>query len=82
MTTRVLETAGAVCPFPLLEAKEAIAALDAGDELVIGFDCTQATEAIPRWAAGEGHGVKDFRVVGDAEWTITVVKDGAAATAP
>ena len=25
--------------------------LDNGDELKIDFDCTQATEAIPNWAA-------------------------------
>lgn len=74
MATHVLETNGAVCPFPLLEAKEKMSQLESGDELVIGFDCTQGTEAIPRWAATEGHGVKDFTAVGDAEWTITVVK--------
>ncbi len=77
MATHVLETNGAVCPFPLIEAKEKMATLDDGDELVIGFDCTQATDAIPRWAASEGHGVKDFRATGAAEWTITVVKGGA-----
>ncbi|MCI7690318.1 MAG: oxidoreductase, partial [Trueperella pyogenes] len=25
--------------------------LSVGDELIIHFDCTQGTEAIPRWAA-------------------------------
>lgn len=46
--------------------------LDAGEELVIAFDCTQATDAIPRWAAEDGHEVTDFEATGDAGWTITV----------
>ncbi|MDG4947425.1 sulfurtransferase TusA family protein [Actinobacillus equuli subsp. haemolyticus] len=69
-----LETSGLVCPFPLVEAKEAMAKLNKGDELVIEFDCTQATEAIPNWAAEEGYDVTDFKQIDDAKWTITVVK--------
>lgn len=65
---------GMVCPFPLVEAKEAISGLSSGDELVIEFDCTQATETIPRWAAEEGHNVTNYEQVGDAAWTITVQK--------
>ena len=45
-----LPTLGLVCPFPLVEAKEAMAKLNKGDGLEIEFDCTQATEAIPAWA--------------------------------
>ena len=71
---KVLEVMGMVCPFPLVEAKEAFAQLSSGDELVIEFDCTQATETIPRWAAEEGHNVTNYEQVGDAAWTITVQK--------
>ena len=71
---QVLEVMGMVCPFPLVEAKEAIAELSSGDELVIEFDCTQATDTIPRWAAEEGHNVTNYEQVGDAAWTITVQK--------
>ena len=74
MAVHVLETDGQVCPFPIVEAKEAIALLDIGDELVINFDCTQATDAIPRWAAEAGYPVTNFDRVGDAAWTITVQK--------
>lgn len=70
----VLDTLGAVCPFPLLEAKHAMAQLSPGDQLVIDFDCTQATDAIPRWAAQDGHEVTEFRATGDAGWTITLAK--------
>lgn len=69
-----LATAGLVCPFPLVEAKQAMANLNKGDELVIEFDCTQATEAIPQWAAEEGYEVSDYEQIGDALWTITVIK--------
>lgn len=69
-----LETNGLVCPFPLVEAKEAMAKLNKGDGLIIDFDCTQATEAIPNWAAEEGYEVTQFEQTGDASWTITIVK--------
>ena len=57
---KVLETTGMVCPFPLVEAKKAMAEIAVGEELIINFDCTQATESIPEWAAREGHEVTDF----------------------
>ncbi|MCM1013821.1 sulfurtransferase TusA family protein [Brevibacterium sp. XM4083] len=71
---QILETNGLVCPFPLVEAKDAISDLSVGDELVINFDCTQATEAIPQWAAENGYPVTHFDRTGDAAWTITVQK--------
>jgi uncharacterized membrane protein YedE/YeeE/TusA-related sulfurtransferase len=67
-----MDTLGSVCPFPLIEAKNAIGKIDVGDELVIGFDCTQATDAIPRWAATDGHEVTRFEARGDAGWVIAV----------
>lgn len=70
----VLETNGLVCPFPLVEAKDAMSGLPAGDELVINFDCTQATESIPQWAADNGYPVTHFDRTGGASWTITVQK--------
>lgn len=69
-----LEAAGLVCPFPLVEAKQAMAKLSAGDGLIIEFDCTQATEAIPNWAAEEGYDVTEFEQIDDAKWRIVVIK--------
>lgn len=69
-----LEVLGMVCPFPLVEAKQAINEIGSGDELVIDFDCTQATEAIPRWAAESGHAITNFEQTGNAQWTITIRK--------
>lgn len=69
-----LDTFGQVCPFPLIEAKRAISGLNSGDQLQIDFDCTQATDSIPAWAAESGYPVTDFRQLGDAAWSITVQK--------
>lgn len=71
---RTLTTDGLVCPFPLVEAKAAIAEIAADDTLTINFDCTQATTTIPQWAAENGYPVTDFRQTGDAAWSITVQK--------
>ena len=71
---KTLEVLGQVCPFPLVEAKEIIEEIGSGDELEIQFDCTQATESIPRWAAEAGHAVTNFEQIDDASWTITVQK--------
>lgn len=69
-----LHVVGMVCPFPLVEAEKAIAELDLGSELVIEFDCTQATESLPRWAVQQGHQVTEFEQTGDALWQISIRK--------
>lgn len=74
MAVYELKSLGLVCPFPLIEAKEKMITLNSGDTLKIEFDCTQGTEAIPRWAAESGHDVTNFEQIGDAAWTITIVK--------
>ena len=60
--------------FLSLKLKEAMAKLNKGDGLEIEFDCTQATEAIPAWAAEEGYEVTNFEQIDDAKWSITVIK--------
>lgn len=47
MAKHLLETDGQVCPFPLVEANQAMQQIPSGDELVIDFDCTQATDSLP-----------------------------------
>ncbi|MDO5493006.1 MAG: sulfurtransferase TusA family protein [Nesterenkonia sp.] len=74
MTQHVLETDGQVCPFPLVEARQAMEQIASGDELIINFDCTQGTDSIPQWAAENGYPVTDFSKRGAAEWSITVRK--------
>ena len=72
--TFALDSLGAVCPFPLVDAQQAMSQLESGDKLVIDFDCTQATETIPQWAASAGYTVADFHPAGEAGWQITIVK--------
>lgn len=72
--TKHLQVLGMVCPFPLVEAEKAMAELLPGDELIIDFDCTQATESLPRWAVQNGHSVIDFKQTGDAVWQIRIQK--------
>lgn len=74
MAQHLLETDGQVCPFPLVEANQAMDQIPSGDELIIDFDCTQGTDSIPHWAAAAGYPVTNFEQVGDATWTITVQK--------
>ena len=74
MPAYTLQTSGAVCPFPLIDAKNAMQQLNTGDDLIIGFDCTQATDSLPQWAAEDGHEVVAFDRTGDAGWSITVRK--------
>lgn len=69
-----LETTGLVCPFPIVEAQDAMQTLNKGDGLEIYFDCTQATESIPAWAAENGYTVSDYQQIDDAKWSITVIK--------
>lgn len=71
---KILQTNGLVCPFPLVEAKQAMKEMQIGEELVIHFDCTQATQSIPEWAAEEGYEVGEFVQTGDAQWKISVFK--------
>lgn len=69
-----LDTLGEVCPFPLVNAKEAMDQLSVGDELEITFDCTQATDTLPRWAEESGHSVSEFEQTNDAGWRIVIAK--------
>ena len=48
--------------------------MEKGEELIINFDCTQATGSIPRWAATEGHEITEFEQIDDAKWRIIVKK--------
>ncbi|KFD19984.1 MAG: sulfurtransferase TusA family protein [Yokenella regensburgei] len=74
MKTIELDTRGKLCPFPLVEAKKQMALMTSGDVLVIDYDCGQATENLPRWAAECGHQVTEFEQTGDACWRIQIRK--------
>jgi TusA-related sulfurtransferase len=69
-----MDVIGQVCPFPLVEAEQAMKQLEPDDELVIDFDCTQATDSLPHWAVKNGHEVTLFEQTGDAQWRIAIRK--------
>lgn len=47
MAIKKLDVVTQVCPFPLIEAKAALAEMASGDELVIEFDCTRGNRSNP-----------------------------------
>lgn len=57
-------------------AKQRINQVEPGGRLVVDFDCTQATESLPRWAAGAGHVIESFTKTGPAQWRIVIRKQG------
>lgn len=69
-----LDTTGKLCPFPLVELQKLIINIASGDKVILDYDCAQATENIPRWAAEAGHDVVHFAQKGDAAWTMTIQK--------
>ncbi|MCL1948751.1 MAG: sulfurtransferase TusA family protein [Turicibacter sp.] len=69
-----LNAIGKSCPLPLEETKIAVEKIEVGTELTINFDCVQATENIPRWAAAEGHEITNFEATDDGVWTISLKK--------
>lgn len=72
-----LNLLGEVCPYPLVIAKQRIGEVAPGGLLVIDFDCNQATESIPRWAAAAGHQIDAFTKTGPAAWRIAIRRQGS-----
>lgn len=72
----LLDVLGEPCPYPLVIAKQKINQVEPGGRLVIDFDCTQATESLPRWAAGAGHAIESFSKTGPAQWRIVIRRQG------
>jgi len=73
-----LDVLGEPCPYPLVTAKQKINQVEPGGRLVIDFDCTQATESLPRWAGEAGHAIEEFVKTGPARWRIVIRRKGAA----
>ncbi len=74
-----LDVLGEPCPYPLVMAKQKINQVAPGGRLVVDFDCTQATESLPRWAAEAGHIIEEFAKIGPAQWRIVIRRQGDAA---
>jgi len=72
--TRELRSVGEICPFPLIRAQQALAALGSGEQLKVTFDCMQALESLPRWAESEGHTVVNRSDLGSGIWQFVIKK--------
>ncbi|MCL1935131.1 MAG: sulfurtransferase TusA family protein [Defluviitaleaceae bacterium] len=71
---KLLDAVGKLCPIPLEEAKIEIETINSGDLLRIDFDCPEATENLPRWAAESGHEVTNFDTISEGVWTVSIKK--------
>lgn len=71
---KTFDAKGMDCPLPLINTKKIIATLDSGDEYEMAFTCPEATEAVPNWAAENGHEVLNLEETGDSEWVIRIRK--------
>jgi len=72
--SKQIDTIGMLCPMPLIKTKEELANMQSGQELTVNFDCIQATEAIPRFIAENGHQVSNYEQIEDGVYTITLKK--------
>lgn len=69
-----IDMIGHLCPAPLDALVETISKVNKGDTIKIDFDCAQATENLPNWAAAKGHIVQSLTKTGDARWCIVIQK--------
>ena len=75
MIVRTLDVRGLACPLPLIRARRELAALAAGDVLIVRATDPEAPIDLAAFAADEGHA---FAVQeGEGEWQITLTKGAA-----
>jgi TusA-related sulfurtransferase len=67
-----LDVRGEICPYPLVEAKKALANLASGDVLEVLIDYPLALDNVSRWASNAGHQVIQTRDLGPSEWALVL----------
>ncbi len=67
-----LDLRGEICPYPLFEARRAMASLTTGRRLRVLIDYPLALDNITRWAESAGHKVVQVENVGASEWRIVL----------
>jgi tRNA 2-thiouridine synthesizing protein A len=70
--TRQLDVRGEICPYPMMQASEALKKLSSGESLQVLTDHAPALSTIPWEAARQGYRASIERV-GSPEWLITLV---------
>ena len=71
---RTLDVRGLACPLPLIEARRALAALGAGDVLVVLATDPEAPIDLAALAADDGHAFAQVRE--GTTWRMTLTKAG------
>ncbi len=72
-----IDVRGEVCPYPMLEAVEAMKKLKGREEVVLVTDHAPCLETIPPQAHRYGYTCA-VEVTGSPEWTITLRPNGGA----
>jgi tRNA 2-thiouridine synthesizing protein A len=72
---RTLDARGLQCPLPLIRARLALAAMAAGETLVVLATDPEAPIDLAALASDEGHGFARERL--EAAWQITLTKGAA-----
>ena len=68
-----LDCMGEACPVPLMKTEKKMAALKAGDTLVVHIDHSCAMKNVPEWARKQGYNV-EVEEVDDGEWDVIIEK--------
>jgi len=68
-----LDCMGEACPVPLMKTEKKMAALQAGDTLVVHIDHSCAMKNVPEWARKQGYNV-EVEEVDDGEWDVIIEK--------
>lgn len=72
MADQQLDLRGEICPYPLVETKKAVAALDAGASIEVLIDYPLALDNVTRWAQSAGHEIVETRELGPSEWALVL----------
>ena len=73
-----LDVRGEVCPYPMMQAVEAMKGLKGSEEVVVITDHAPCLETIPPQAARFGYSYS-IEETGSPEWRITLAPNGVSA---
>ena len=78
---QTIDCRGMACPLPVVNAKKAAEALQAGDTLTVLVDNEIAVQNLQRFASNQGHSASSEKLA-EKEFSVTIQITAAAASAP
>ena len=72
MADTQLDMRGEICPYPLVESKNAVEKLEPGTTIEVLIDYPLALDNVTRWAQSAGHEVVETRDLGPSEWALVL----------